>query len=135
MTNQIVTPAQVLQARRDYPNDRLRDLGARLGISGERVRQVLIKAGVETGDGRQKHYCLQCGKRVPKDRKFCDLECRHTYHSPLVACLECGKLVHKKLSQILITDYDFCSKSHRTKWVQRNIIQPNRRRRADERKA
>ena len=28
----------------------------------------------------KKHVCLNCGKKIPTDRKYCSIKCNKTYH-------------------------------------------------------
>ena len=103
----------VVSLRQSRPCDTLAEIGSRVGLTKERVRQILAREGLPTRaySTRVMFACSICGLPCPPrplvsypsatgDRAvFCSPECKRDYHRPQVACEMCGKLFrrHKSL--------------------------------------
>jgi biotin operon repressor/endogenous inhibitor of DNA gyrase (YacG/DUF329 family) len=105
----------VLKIREDNPCATLQTVAVQIGVTRERVRQILKTENKPTFHWRQKYICLNCGREMTRRRIFCSRECRSAYQKILVSCDNCGQL-YKKSARRLITsikrghEYTFCSK-------------------------
>ena len=97
----------------------LQDIADNLGISRQRVHQILKKE-----DLRTKHYtqktrfeCQVCGKT--SSHKFCSVECKKKWHEIPVTCTTCGKLFTRSRRQLLAhyKEFLFCSRECFGKWT------------------
>ena len=97
----------------------LQDIADNLGISRQRVHQILKKE-----DLRTKHYtqktrfeCQVCGKT--SSHKFCSVECKKKWHEIPVTCTTCGKLFTRSRRQLLAhyKEFLFCSRECFGKWA------------------
>ncbi|MFP3880576.1 MAG: helix-turn-helix domain-containing protein, partial [Dehalococcoidia bacterium] len=89
------TREQIKSVNLQHPELTLREIGAKVGKSHERVRRVLLEEGLPTTalrPKRAKRYCPNCGKEVPyPNRKFCSRACFHEYHRTTLRCDFCGR--------------------------------------------
>ncbi len=58
--------------RRADPALTLEQIGRKVGLTRERVRQILADAGLPTKNSRFYHFCVACGTPVSRDRKYCE---------------------------------------------------------------
>jgi len=81
----------------------LQEMGDRLGVSRERIRQMLNKLELPTRHYSEKKMvgCLECGSLIKEGKEFCNVKCRKSYNSVLVTCSQCGKLIKRKPSMVL----------------------------------
>lgn len=90
-----------MQLRIDHPEYTLQQIGTELGVTRERVRQILKKNGLETCKYREFNYCDNCGGKARHNNKFCSsVECRLDYYRIDLKCAQCGKI-----KKMLKTDY------------------------------
>lgn len=62
-----------------------------VGLTRERVRQILKEAGLPTYLPRHYGYCASCGNDIPRGRTlYCSLECRHAAVRVTFNCALCG---------------------------------------------
>ena len=61
--------SEVLKFKKIDPNMSCARIGLLVGLTRERVRQILSKNGVETG--WPKRYCRVCGKRIKTFKSIC----------------------------------------------------------------
>ena len=103
MTVQLPGPnaERVLSLRAKNPCATLQEVAAAVGVTRERVRQILLRAGEPTRHHveRALNVCMECGKPTQKE-VFCGMDCRHNHAWPLVACDGCGVLFRKSASDI-----------------------------------
>jgi len=125
-------PEDVINYRRKHKCFSGAKVGRKFGISRERTRQILKKAGVDTkasnwGDKR-KVTCPECGGKKNEGSILCE-SCRTTRHRDAyidVACTECETLFKILASKVIrmINKYDqqafLCSNPCKTAWVSRN---------------
>jgi RNase P subunit RPR2 len=87
----VPTRQRVLALRRDDAYMTLREIGARVGCTGERVRQILAEALLPTA--ALVRYvggvCSGCNKRLLKGRTAC-AQCLYERNSVMVNCNACG---------------------------------------------
>ncbi len=123
-------PAEVIHLRETNPCMKGVAIAHHVGISRQRVEQILKKHGLaNAGIARRNYLCQRCGTIIScipsKLRRFC-ATCRPTaFHVPFV-CDECGKLVSVGQSQLLhrlegkkIPEL-FCSKPCYYKWQKKH---------------
>ncbi|MCD6421954.1 DUF2116 family Zn-ribbon domain-containing protein [bacterium] len=93
---------EVVLLRVTHPELSCAEIGRRVGLTRERVRQILSKFKLPTRAKREPQgYCAFCGKPLYKKRKFCSARCRSDYSKFCVVvckCANCGKLFKRKLS-------------------------------------
>ena len=84
----------------------LQEMGNRLGVSRERIRQMLNKMELPTRHYTDKKMvgCLECGNPIEEGKKFCDRKCQNAYNKILVTCNQCGKLIERIPSVVIFTE-------------------------------
>ena len=81
----------VKTARLKNPCATLQQIGNDIGITRERVRQILSEEGLNTSAWKQTYYCLNCDKEIATGRKFCSKRCDSDYTRIQIECPVCGK--------------------------------------------
>ena len=86
------------------------EIGLTVGLTRERVRQILAGAGLRTR--RQPllvGYCTQCGKELygyrysrMKEPRFCGPDCRRAYAYIDLVCDNCGRLFKRRATLVLL---------------------------------
>lgn len=94
----------IVAYRRDNPDMTLIEIGELVGVSKERVRQILSKANVETRSTNRipkpLPNCRRCGEIVPtRNRIYCSNECQHPDGRTIVNCHFCNKEVNLTSAQ------------------------------------
>lgn len=118
----------VIKLREQYPCMNMGEIGKRVGVCRERVRQILKSEKLPTRCIKQKRLCPQCGKELIKHKKFCSPECRYNYHHVLVECsCGCGELFRRGVSYLNRAGKDpryngkcFKNRIHYGKWFAKN---------------
>ena len=95
---------EAVKLRNDTPCLTLQQIGDKLGITRERVRQILLNQGKDT-----KHYihkniyeCLECGTTIMgNSHYFCSNTCRNKYKNIPLICEQCGILFYRTEAQLL----------------------------------
>jgi hypothetical protein len=110
---------KVIELRRASPCATLQEIGDKVGLSRERVRQILAKEELSTNHCVVNRDCSECGKHIRSNNKtgMCD-DCLYKMNAiPLVCSNEnCGKLFYRRKYIILRNvrrypgKYVFCSK-------------------------
>jgi len=101
------TREQIAQLRQDNPCLTLEQIGYKVGVSRERVRQLLNKEGLPTKHHIRQRYCVVCGETIPHYNtkgNTCSMKCFKKLHSVTLICTACGKEFARKVSDIL--DYN-----------------------------
>jgi hypothetical protein len=93
-----MTDSELATYRLTHKCATLQQIGNIFGLSRERVRQRLKRAGVETKHFRfvQKYKCNECGKESHL-KLFCSNECRSKYASIQLECSQCHKIFTRKI--------------------------------------
>jgi hypothetical protein len=103
---------KAIKLRKESPSMTLKAIADECGVSGERVRQILLSERLETRhlDISTKYYCSRCGKRIfdPYSRnngtkifrQLC-VDCSYEWHHVKVTCSVCGKIFETKTSVLL----------------------------------
>ncbi len=86
---------QVIALRTTNPCMTCASIGGKVGVSRERVRQILDMEGLSTRvpSRRQLFTCLACGKTIEHkgNKMFCDRKCEWQYSHGNLVCSNCGK--------------------------------------------
>jgi len=118
---------RVKNIRRNNPCATLQVIGDEVGLSRERVRQILKKEGLTTAhyiESPYKFFCPECGK--PTRWKFCNKQCRDKYLYIPVTCDNCGKINYRLQSTVLYrvknklnlyNGHYFCNKRCQGQWM------------------
>ncbi len=116
----MINQEAVIAIRVKNPCATLENIATPLGITRERVRQILKGHGLPTTHWKPKkpeYVCFNCGTITHRKSSLCSPKCRHEYCNPLVECYNCGNLFRKRQSylkrQAIDPRYtkkrDFCS--------------------------
>ena len=86
----------VTYLRRTSPDMTLQEIGSHVGISRQRVQQILISEKLETrSSGRQPRPmpgCLYCGTLLPnRQRRYCNFKCQYPNGRRTAYCYYCNK--------------------------------------------
>ena len=112
---------QIVQMKTDNPNMTLERIGREVGVSRERVRQVLSKEGIKTS--KDNPTCADCGVILrpsvikpytdPKTNKRYCKSCRNNMVYGIYECHTCGKEVKRRKKQIRKSKqkHVFCDKT------------------------
>ena len=103
--------------RETNPYLTLKDIGAKVGITGEAVRKILKVKGLPTKALRHHRQCLNCGTATKGKRVFCSSSCRYYYVRVQVECTWCHKLFWTKKSERQRNNLSFCSRTCHGKWL------------------
>ena len=76
--------------RKKYPDMRTSEIGRRVGLTRERVRQILLAQGLPTTIPKSDYHCQYCEKLVTKATKTC-MDCIRERAWMVVNCAACGK--------------------------------------------
>lgn len=113
----LIRKAQIIQLKEDQPELTLAEIGSQVGLTRERVRQILHKEGLPTISNKMppdwgthkkpRGNCVICGEQIGSDRpllvKYCGTECRNEglakYRKTVINktsyttfnCANCGK--------------------------------------------
>lgn len=121
------TRKQVTDLRAANLSISMAEIAKKVGISRQRVYQILRKDGFPTRRRvlKNQYECLVCG--AVTEHKFCSKECKIKWKQIPVVCTRCGKLFLRNRSQLLnnYRRHDstlFCSKHCSGKWLAENYI-------------
>jgi hypothetical protein len=99
----------IVAYRRQNPYATQTEIGQAIGLSRERVRQLLKKMGlpavVKDPAKIPNYFCDSCGELIYAERqarskyKFCNRECYHASRVLTIECFVCGELFLMQLSQ------------------------------------
>ena len=86
---------EVIYLRKNFPELTLRGIGEKVGLTRERVRQILIIANLNTKSLARIHTslptCIACDKTLSNRRlKFCSSKCQHPNGQTTFQCSDCG---------------------------------------------
>jgi len=122
---------EILALFEEHPNGTLRFLADKVGLSRERVRQVLAEQGLRTvrarGRGKTRifKHCVLCNRRKKTTSPYC-IHCRKMFfpRKSVIICEECGKRFERGFGEIRSREKRghkarFCSRSCRSKWMAR----------------
>jgi len=123
----------VAYLRETNPAMTLQEIGSHVGISRERVRQILVSEKLETrSSGRQPlpmPECLYCGTLLPnRHRRYCGPKCQYPNGRTIVYCQYCNKEIN-----VMTSVYN--SRMRRAKYIHcsRDCRDNNRRGQTNER--
>ena len=102
------TKSQVLSLRSQNPQLRATEIALQVGVSRERVRQILQKAGLPTSFISGPHRCGSCGKTLTYNvRKFgmcmsCLKASRHSQVYEGFICEICGQPFERRMAEVRV---------------------------------
>ena len=120
------TQKQVIELRNANLFMTMSEIANRVGVSRQRVHQILKKEGIPTGHRirtkqikKISYNCPMCG--TVSSFKFCSDECKKKWQEIPVVCTRCGKLFTRDRHQFFTNylhhnDGLFCSKVCAGKW-------------------
>lgn len=93
---------KVLAMRKVTPCISMQEIGEKLGITRERVRQILKSAGQPTKHYVARHMCAGCGRKLQSNNKsgYCQKCSKERNRIPLV-CDECSTLFYRTKAEVL----------------------------------
>ncbi len=130
MVNDVCTRDKVVALREAHPNMRAIEMAKTLGVTRERVRQILFRAGLPTQtlrNPRPMPTCGKCGLKIARVNKsgLC-IRCKVTaVPTQQFSCAYCGAPIYERLCPghkniILAKKVHFCDKRCQGKWVAEN---------------
>ena len=119
---------KIIDLRQKNPKMTLADIGRIVGLSRERVRQILVRHGLSTKAFRPKPFCPLCGKPSLRALKTSCLECKAKRKWVYLPCDHCGRAVKKSrlLRERQMKDprytnkRTFCNKACMGQWLGAN---------------
>jgi len=87
--------SEIIALRTNQPNIRASRIAEIIGVSRERVRQILVELDMPTNFFKQRIYhCIECGKEIYKPSNYCQNcyteKCHKKYRTKLI-CPYCKK--------------------------------------------
>ncbi len=129
----VVREKVVIALRKSNPCATLEEIGGDVGVTRERVRQILNKANLPTKKYITTYLCNHCGDPIPRRRtyqnpKFCSTKCYSAYSRIQIACTFCGTLKEYRAKEVTwkienrgrSSSLFFCSKQCQGKWFGKN---------------
>ena len=118
----ITTKDQVTAFHSLYPESTATDISKVLGVSKERVRQLLIKLDLSTNFRKLHPPCLNCGTiLVREQKKYCSRTCQHQANQIMLTCDHCQEIYFLARSEYNIRSfrnkYFYCSNTCRLQAV------------------
>jgi hypothetical protein len=114
---------RVVTLKRNSPSMTQTDIAKQVGVTKERVRQLLNKEGLNNvsqirEQKRLSRTCIQCGEIRPNDNsKYCSRLCHRMAHRTIVYCSFCGAAKSRMLSETKVYEgnknkhkHFFCSR-------------------------
>ena len=84
---------EIIHLRENFPELTLREIGEKVNLTRERVRQILIDANLNTKSLARMTtpLCATCNKTLHNRRlKFCSQECQYPNGQTTFQCATCG---------------------------------------------
>ena len=110
---------KVISLRTNHPDMTLESIGIELGVSKQRVSQILMSEKLETRSTYRitlpMSACKRCGTPVPyRKRIYCSPICQRPTGRTIITCNYCGKEVSMMTSvyktRMISTKYIHCSR-------------------------
>ena len=125
-----ISSDKIIALRWTNPCLTLQAIGDQVGVSRERVRQILKRTGLPTKHYKQTYTCIVCRNIITHcgNKYFCSQKCRMKYHRIPVECNYCGKIIKRRISEILHysdkiqRNYSYCNRTCFGKWLGYNHI-------------
>ncbi len=127
---------RVVKLRQENPSMTLTKIAYIVGISRERVRQLLVDASLPTQIPKQTFQCPMCGKQVRKLIRsgFCSLKCQAASRMMTLICDYCGNTFtrpdYKAVYNTTLKGYKghfFCSRECFGQWVGQFLYKARKR--------
>lgn len=122
----MTTRELVKEIRIKNPCATLQQIGDKVGLTRERVRQILNLGNLPTKhyhqDKRKMIACLNCGKPTP-NAKYCGFKCSKGYNQIQLVCRQCGNMFYRTKSYVMTkgnnihSHGDFCNKKCSGKYI------------------
>lgn len=108
------TVEKVLAIRQGDPRRKSVRIAETVGVSRQRVDQILNKHGLPTNFWAPDKYCIDCGKRVRRSLRC--RPCDDATHWTRTNCLYCGAVNLTRNSVFKARRRYFCDHSHKSLW-------------------
>lgn len=93
------TAERVWAIREENPRALAIDISKEVGVSRERIRQILIDLGLPTKFRKEPtNWCALCVQPIPDTRLYCNRRCQERAHRVEVVCAGCGVQFSLRLS-------------------------------------
>ena len=114
----IMTTRDLVKLYRDEnPKMKASEIGRKIGVSRQRISELLREMGMETKILLPIRYCQECKNPIDRDNrngKFCSLACYYKQGRTQLVCTECGREYHRCSSTIKRkgpdSSGDFCTR-------------------------
>lgn len=120
------TVRRVVAMRRKNPCATMAEIGARVGVSRQRVSLILTRAGLPTRAVHPKKSweCPVCGRVT--EHRFCSDACLRAWHRVPLICDNCGKVYYRLRSTVTKAvansrRHSFCSQRCHGAWLGKNF--------------
>ena len=117
------TKEVIVRIRRKEPNKPAAHIARELGVSRERVRQLLVELDLPTNTARKPVYCIDCGKRRRNSTKtgYCR-KCwiKYQYEQSLITliCDSCGLSFRRQRKYVDFNYHHyFCNHRCQGRWL------------------
>ena len=95
----MVTKERVKAIREGNPKALAINIAREVGVSRERVRQILVRLDLPTSFPREPtNWCCFCVKPIREGRLYCNQKCNERAHRAQVVCRACGAGFSLRLS-------------------------------------
>jgi len=125
------TRIQAIAMRKIFPCYSASRIAKDIGVSRERIRQILTEEDLPRNKIDLPRFCLYCGSQIQRqtsksgtwiNKVFCNQECRKKYHNIPVCCSQCERIFMRKASKVLSyesrpVNLVFCSRYCHGVWL------------------
>ena len=90
---------KIIRLRILYPNHTLTEIGKTVGVTRERVRQILQEENLPTSRPKKVYTCIDCDQELSSPRQRCP-QCTLDLHWPEVVCNDCNNIFRIRRSNL-----------------------------------
>jgi hypothetical protein len=95
----MTTKEQVFEIRQQYPTTSATEIARQIGVTRERVRQILNELDLPTSFELPPRYCPDCGAPILSKQIRCG-QCYARAHHITLRCVHCGKVFLRLRGQV-----------------------------------
>jgi len=109
----------IIRLRQEHPHWTGARIASELGISRQRVNQVLLEAGIRTKRIAPCRFCKRCGTKLSESnlREFCNDVCKKEYSNVPLICSECDTLFWRRISSMLVYPFNEKTSTRNKKYI------------------